>query len=322
MRHPRSPSPRRTCATRHTSATCTAWRRSRSMRDGAGEHGGGRFAGHLPTGGGDETPKLCNTTGGLERVHPFEVGRCAVLAVVAHRKMAYVGSYDGHAIMWDLDTTAFAAGQMTSGFPDLHSAADGGAIMGPMFVRHVSVGRRSATDHLMLIAVAPGSSPSRVSPGPIAECCCPSFVRLCGRIFWLLLIDDGWQTSASGPLRTMSASSTSCSPASHDVWHLSSPRGEARRRSPCTRSRCPGRTVRARVSECMHPANALHRLDRHPELGAGACVHPDRPRSGGLCDRCVAAGAPRGDLSRDGLAEPPRRECARGSQSGLVARLA
>jgi prepilin-type processing-associated H-X9-DG protein len=76
-------------------------------------------------------------------VHPLEVGRRAVLAVITHRKMAYVGFYDGHVIMWDLDTTAFAAGQMMSGFPDLHSAADGGAMMGPMFVRYVSVGRRS-----------------------------------------------------------------------------------------------------------------------------------------------------------------------------------
>jgi di- and tripeptidase len=75
-----------------------------SMRDGAGEHGGGRFAEHLLTGSGDETLKLWNTSGGLELVHTFEVGRGAVLAVVARGETAYAGCQDGYVTVWDLDT--------------------------------------------------------------------------------------------------------------------------------------------------------------------------------------------------------------------------
>jgi di- and tripeptidase len=75
-----------------------------SMRDGADEHGGGRFAGHLLTGSGDETLKLWNTSGGLELVHTFEVGRGAVLAVVARGETAYAGCQDGYVTVWDLDT--------------------------------------------------------------------------------------------------------------------------------------------------------------------------------------------------------------------------
>jgi di- and tripeptidase len=75
-----------------------------SMRDGAGEHGGGRFAGHLLTGSGDETLKLWDTSGGLELVHIFEVGRGTVLAVVARGETAYAGCQDGYVTVWDLDT--------------------------------------------------------------------------------------------------------------------------------------------------------------------------------------------------------------------------